>query len=215
MSRKREDSFKIALEALRAELRTGAHAAGARLTANEIAERLSLSQTPVREALSRLAGEGLLQDRRGQGFFVPSLTEHDLVVLFQLQLELLRIASEGDRSPLSAADLERLLSAGAEDGQPRNLMLASERLLRGFAAGSSSPLARHLARLHDQLAPIRLGEPQVLDGLADELGHLSQAIAGGRSQAIREALAGFFERRIRAAPALVRIQDTAANIESI
>ena len=75
MTRKRADSFKIALDTLREELRAGVHSAGSRLTANDIAERLSLSQTPVREALSRLAGEGLLLDRRGQGLFVQSLAE--------------------------------------------------------------------------------------------------------------------------------------------
>lgn len=46
MTRKRADSFKIALDTLREELRAGVHRAGSRLTANDIAERLSLSQTP-------------------------------------------------------------------------------------------------------------------------------------------------------------------------
>lgn len=68
MARKRPESFAIALDWLRADLRAGTHPAGARLTAGAIAERLQLSPTPVREALSHLAGEGLLDDRRGQGY---------------------------------------------------------------------------------------------------------------------------------------------------
>lgn len=47
MAGKRANSFKVALETLKAELRGGIHAAGARLTATEIAERLDLSPTPV------------------------------------------------------------------------------------------------------------------------------------------------------------------------
>lgn len=215
MSRKREDSFKIALETLRAELRTGVHAAGTRLTANEIAERLSLSQTPVREALSRLAGEGLLQDRRGQGFFVPSLSEHDLAVLFRLQHEMLRIACQGERSALSAQDIERLSSAGADVRDPQDLALASERLLRAFAAASSLPLARHLARLHDQLASVRAAEPRVLEGLDHELTDLAAAMVSGDARRVEAVFETYFERRIRAASALVRRQDGAANIESI
>ena len=213
MARKREDSFKIAFETLREELRTGRHAAGTRLTANEIAERLRLSQTPVREALSRLTGEGLLLDRRGQGFFVPSLTERDLVVLFQLQLELLRIACDGERDRFSPEDIARLTSAGP--GEPLDPTLASERLLRVFAARTSAPLSRHLGRLQDQLASARAWEPRVLDDLPEELASVGEAIAKGESAAIERALEQFFRRRIQAAPALARLQGGPANIESI
>ncbi len=211
MANKRVDSFKIALETLRDELRSGAHAAGARLTANEIAGRLSLSQTPVREALSRLAGEGLLQDRRGQGFFVRSLTERDLATLLRGQLELLLIACDIDRPPISNLDLDRLVPGGAHEATPGELVHASERLFRIVAAASSPPLARHLGRFHDQLAPVRAGEPRVLDRLPEEFDRLSGAILKGDPIEIRAALRGFFRRRIRAAPALIRLQDTAEN----
>lgn len=206
MARKRADSFKIALETLREELRSGTHPAGARLTANDIAERLSLSQTPVREALSRLAGEGLLQDRRGQGFFVPRLGELDLAILFRLQLELLLIACELDRPSVSGPDLDRLMAID-RTLQPRDIPLASERLFRVVAAAASSPLARHLGRLHDQLAAVRAAEPYVLDRLPEELHDLASAIAAGERHAVRDSLGAFFARRIQAAPALAGAQD--------
>ncbi|WP_293680670.1 GntR family transcriptional regulator [uncultured Phenylobacterium sp.] len=215
MARKRADSFKIALDTLREELRTGAHTAGARLTANDIAERLSLSQTPVREALSRLAGEGLLLDRRGQGFFVQTLSERDLTALFRLQLELLLIACDSERAQISDLDLDRLIPSDREDSTPRKFVLASERLFRVFAAGSSPPLARHLSRLHDQLAPVRAGEPRVLDRLPEEFGQLSGVMLVGEATAIREELRAFFARRIDVASSLIRAQDAAESIESI
>lgn len=215
MPRKRADSFKIAFETVKAELRSGVHPPGARLTANEIAERLDLSQTPVREALSRLAGEGLLLDRRGQGFFVPSLSEDDLVVLFRLQQELLRIATDGDRPTVSGADVDRILAASEETPPPERFAIAGERLLRMVAASASPLLARHLARLHDQLARVRIAEAQILDRLADELDVLSEAVAGGNGPAMRVAIDGYFERRIQAAPLLARLQINSPNIESI
>ena len=214
MPRKRADSFKIALETLRDELRRGRHAPGARLTANDIAERLSLSQTPVREALSRLTGEGLLLDRRGQGFFVPALGEHDLIDLFHMQLEVLLIACSGE-AILSAADVERLRARGANAGAPEDLPLASERLLRAFTATSSPTLARHLGRLHDQLASVRASEPQVLEDLAEELETLSSTLMAGDVHAIRDVLTGFFERRMKAAPLLAKRQEASANIVPI
>lgn len=212
MAGKRASSFKVALETLKAELRGGIHAAGARLTATEIAERLNLSPTPVREALSRLAGEGLLQDRRGQGFFVPSLTERDLIVLFQLQLELLRIACHADRTELSPQEIARLVS---EPGQPPDYALASERLLRAFSAAASAQLSRHLGRLADQLASVRAAEPRVLDNLAEEWTGLVAALSSADATTIDPVLQAFFRRRIRAASSLARLQGGSSNIESI
>lgn len=207
MTRKRADSFNIALETLRNELRSGAHPTGARLTASGIAERLSLSQTPVREALSRLAGEGLLQDRRGQGFFVPRLSELDLAVLFRLQHALLLMTCDGDGQPAPVSELDKLAGAEGAALALREIPVATERLFRLLAARSSPPLARHLARLHDQLAAVRQAEPQVLDGLSEEYETLGAAVARGERQPIRDGLDRFFERRIGAAAALAASQD--------
>ena len=80
----RLEPFRQALVDLRRRLRDGALEPGARVTAKEVAEGLKLSHTPVREALSRLAGEGLLEERRGDGFFVPELSAADIAVLYRM-----------------------------------------------------------------------------------------------------------------------------------
>ena len=80
MAPKRAEASQLALSALRDVLRRGSFSPGARLAAAEIAENLHLSPTPVREALSRLAGEGLLEDHPGQGYFVPTLTGPDIAL---------------------------------------------------------------------------------------------------------------------------------------
>ncbi len=135
MVSKRADSFRIALDTLRDELRRGVHAGGARLTANDIASRLALSATPAREALSRLAGEGLLQDRRGQGFFVPSLSEHDLALLFRLQLELLpTVWFQATRTQRSRATLFSQANASFARSRPRR----AQRSLAIWAACTTS-----------------------------------------------------------------------------
>ena len=64
----RADSFLQALAGIRERLRDGVFRPGERIAATQVADLLGLSATPVREALSRLSGEGLLEDRRGQGF---------------------------------------------------------------------------------------------------------------------------------------------------
>ncbi len=215
MVRKRADSFRIALDTLRAELRAGVHAAGVRLTANDIADRLALSATPVREALSRLAGEGLLQERRGQGFFVPRLQEHDLVALLRLQLELLLIACEREPPPASGVDVEPQAAVASDAAPSLGSVLPDERLMRALAAGASPPLARHLVRLQDQLAPIRAAEGRVLGTPAGELERLAEAVSGRDPDRLRSVLREFFARRIASAPQLARLHEAAKNIESI
>lgn len=215
MPRKREDSFRLALEALRREVRAGVHPMGARLTANEIASRLSLSATPVREALWHLAGEGLIQEQRGQGFFIPRLSERDVGLLFLAQLELLLLATRTNPACTATLELDRVLAASPAKGAPLDPLAASERLLRAVAFAASPPLARHLSRLQDQLAPFRVAEAVALEDISGELERLAAMISGSTAKAISESLHQFFTRRIDVAPTLVRMREAGWNIESI
>jgi DNA-binding transcriptional regulator YhcF (GntR family) len=215
MPRKREDSFRLALEALRREVRAGVHPMGARLTANEIASRLSLSATPVREALWHLAGEGLIQEHRGQGFFIPRLSERDVGLLFLLQLELLQLAARTNAVTTTGIELDRVLAASPVTGGPPDPLMASERLLRAVALAASPPLARHLFRLQDQLAPFRVAEAVALGNTSGELERLAASISGSDVKAMSDSLRDFFTRRIDVASTLVRVREANGNIESI
>ena len=62
------EPFHVVLRHLRDRLQRGVLPPGAHITAVDLADELRLSTTPVREALSRVAGEGLLEDRRGHAF---------------------------------------------------------------------------------------------------------------------------------------------------
>jgi DNA-binding GntR family transcriptional regulator len=63
----------IAYERLRALVLSGDLAPGARLGQVELAERLGISRTPVREALRRLSGESLVDFHPNRGFRVADL----------------------------------------------------------------------------------------------------------------------------------------------
>ena len=79
------DPFGQALCVLRRTLRDGGLAPGQHLPINDIALALGLSASPVREALSRLCGEGLIEDRRGLGYFTRILPTEDIVGLLELE----------------------------------------------------------------------------------------------------------------------------------
>src|ERR671916_2505167 len=63
----------LAYERIRGYVLGGELPPGARLGQVELAERLGISRTPVREALRRLAGEGLVDFHSNRGFRVADL----------------------------------------------------------------------------------------------------------------------------------------------
>lgn len=70
--------------ALRERLRSGAIGPGQPLQEVQLAEALGVSRTPVREAMARLATEGLLaSDRRS--FTVPALTRQDVDDIYEVR----------------------------------------------------------------------------------------------------------------------------------
>jgi len=81
-------SGERALQELRELILGGALVAGARLGEVELAERLGVSRTPVREALSRLAAEGLVDVSPNRGARVATWTVAELEGVFDLRMSL-------------------------------------------------------------------------------------------------------------------------------
>lgn len=75
---------------------------GSRLNASELQKEFGVSSTPVREALNRLAQEGLIVYKNNIGAHVLSLTEQDVgeitEVNFALQAEAVRLAARRGKS---------------------------------------------------------------------------------------------------------------------
>ncbi len=113
----------------------GEMAPGESLTENEVANRLNMSRTPVREALHRLEQDGLVEIKPRVGAFVRSITMKDLQEIFEV-----REAAEGMLSRLSAlrgdvnalSELERMFRAASkaieDDRRERLYEEAGERL---------------------------------------------------------------------------------------
>lgn len=70
---------------LREQVLAGELAPGSRLLEVNLAEELGISRTPVRDALSRLAEEGLLERGRRGGFIVRSFTLADVLDAIELR----------------------------------------------------------------------------------------------------------------------------------
>jgi len=205
--------FAFAVAGLRERLRNGAYGQGQALTVNDLAAAFGVSATPVREALSRLAGEGLVEDRRGSGYFAWRVDVSDLTDLYRAQ-ETLTLAALGalGRSaaePVGATN-RRALAAPAT-GAP---LAAGESPLDGvvFWETLTARVAQEAGhrflldaqrRLADRLAPFRRMEAMVLLEDVDDLQRLADLLNRRAWTLLSVDILPFFARRRAAAAAIV------------
>ena len=109
-----KDAYTLILEAIEA----GLYKPGDRLVESEMAERLGVSRTPVREALQRLETQSMLT-RDGRSLIVASLDHNQLAELYIVRTELeglaARLAARGqshrpdpqERHPRPGDDAQR------------------------------------------------------------------------------------------------------------
>lgn len=79
------------------EIRSGALLPGARLTETEIAERMQISRTPVREAIRQLEADGLVSHMPRAGAVVRKLDYSEIMELYEM-----RVVLEGTAARLAA-----------------------------------------------------------------------------------------------------------------
>ena len=189
------DSFAIALAALRGRLRDGHFAPGSSLIASDLAQALAVSITPVREALAHLAGERLIEERRGQGYFALQLEAGALEDLYRLHA--VYVLAAVSARPRAAANTPR---RALEDLDPLALREESEALFGAVVQATENlALIQAHRRATDQLAPARLHEGEVLDDLAGELKALANVLTRADTPAARAALVRYHDRRTAAA----------------
>lgn len=88
---------------LRQEILSCTLAPGLVVTERELAGRYEISKTPIREALTRICHEGLVQRLPGRGYMVAPITVKDLRDLFSMRLILeVAAAEEAARDPSPA-----------------------------------------------------------------------------------------------------------------
>jgi DNA-binding GntR family transcriptional regulator len=86
----------------------GVYRPGERLIEQRIAEELAVSRTPVREALVRLEGAGLVVNARHKGAMVRSLTREDIVDLYELRAVLESLAAKRAASRADEDEMTRM-----------------------------------------------------------------------------------------------------------
>ncbi|SDW09867.1 GntR family transcriptional regulator [Roseicitreum antarcticum] len=121
------DAYSLILEAID----IGVYRPGDRLVESELAERLGVSRTPVREALQRLETQSLLT-RDGRSLIVASLDHNQLAELYIVRSELEGLAARLAARHASAEEIRVLRGMVQDDRQLLNDPQALSRANRRF-----------------------------------------------------------------------------------
>jgi DNA-binding GntR family transcriptional regulator len=110
------------------------YSSGTRLVDQDIADRLGVSRTPVREAVSRLAAEGLVSVIARRGVFVTELSEKDIREIYEVRETLEVLAIRLAISILTDQDIQTLqeISSQYETGMLKDDYMACYDLDRQF-----------------------------------------------------------------------------------
>ncbi len=128
-------SFKDrAYQHIRSKLLLGNFVAGERLAEEALAAEIGISRTPVREALNRLASEGLAKQLPRYGVFVRSLKREELAELYDLRALLESYAAEQAAENRTRAQMDALWACCE----------IQRRTTRAFRENPSTPLLPEL-----------------------------------------------------------------------
>ena len=108
---------EVAFSKLMQAIETGLYQPGDRLREVEIAERLSLSRTPIREALRKLEAENIVEHRPRVGAVIRRLGQTEVVELYEMRLVLERTAAEMAAKHSVTAEVDALAALNDDIAQ--------------------------------------------------------------------------------------------------
>jgi DNA-binding GntR family transcriptional regulator len=189
---------------LRDEILSGRLAPGAELTETALAASLGVSRGPVREALGRLASEGLVTTRPRRGAVVRELSGEEFVEAYQVREALETMAVRLAVPRLTPADVARLernvdtMRVNADAGDVQGFFDANAAFHEAFfeTSGNRMLAAAH-HRLVGQIARHRLRSLELRGDLRRSISE-HEAI-------LRAAEAGDVERAVRLVSEHIRV----------
>ncbi|MBE7942054.1 MULTISPECIES: GntR family transcriptional regulator [Ramlibacter] len=187
-------------EAIEEEVATGKLLPGTHLDEIELAQRFGVSRTPIREALSLLAGEGLIEIRPRRGAVVASVSPQRLLEMFEVMAELEAMCARLAARRSAEADLQRLDEAhqacrsAAAERDPDAYFYANERFHTAlYAASRNEFLGEQAHALQRRLRPYRRLQLRVRNRLQrsfDEHQAILDAVRAGDEARAMEATRG-------------------------
>lgn len=186
--------------ALTERILSGAILPGARVDANVIAEESGVSPTPVRNALNRLVGAGLLVSQSNEGFFVPLCTEQDLRDLHNCCAEMLGLAIAG-----AVNSRKRTMATAMDDVKDSaDIVIRTETTFYTIMSLCSNRYMRRVfADINARLRPARRLEGNWIANQHSELLRINKACEASDLADLAQRIDAYHRRRVRLAPKIV------------
>jgi len=176
-----EAAYSKLLEAIR----TGTFAPGDRLRETDVAERLNLSRTPVREAFRRLEADGIVEHRPRLGAIIRQLSHGELVELYDMRSVLERTAAEMAAKHASPAEVIALrdLNATLAASAPTEAAALNQDFHRGIYLATRNRFLLDAVRALNNalmlLGPTTLDDPARIAVVTEQHAAILDAIAAG------------------------------------
>jgi GntR family transcriptional regulator, rspAB operon transcriptional repressor len=190
-------------EHLKLEILRGTLEAGTRLAEIPLSERLGVSRTPVREAMQRLAQDGLVQVEVGKGAKVRGISSREIEEIYAVREVLDGLAAQlaaKNRKPHDLRAMKTALhSLEHADTQDYNAQVGADlEFHRTIAAASgNSILEQTLSSLTQQVARVKLLTREYNQNIVTQTAHhtifaaIEQRDAAAAEQAAREHVRDF------------------------
>ncbi|WP_424931848.1 GntR family transcriptional regulator [Amaricoccus macauensis] len=199
----------VAYQRLLEEVRAGRLNPGDRLRETELAERLGVSRTPIREAIRQLEADGIVTHVPRQGATVRSLDYAEVMELYEMRAVLEGTAARLAARAASDIEIEELFAMNIElerrGNTPEAFVLNRQFHGALLDAAKNRFLARSMASLHKALmilGPTTLTEAERAEKAVEEHYGVLEAIRardGGLAEAAMRAHIEMAQRvRVRA-----------------
>ena len=156
---------------IRGSILSGELVPGEKLNIGALSETLQVSPTPLREALQRLAGNGLITISPQRGAFVTELTAADLTDIYNMRMLLEPKAAEESTKRATQPWRERVVRA-----HERALELAQAPSVADVVARESAHRELHLVIIEN------CGFPRLLSAMRELMDHSARYRIAVRSQ---------------------------------
>lgn len=182
---------------------------GERISVDAVARQLGVSQTPIREAMARLEGEGLVRKTPLVGYSAtPRLTRTELIDLYEMRLQLEPFAARKCAALMPEAVIEQLEAlcldmAELADGDDMAVYAQFAQLDMAFhdqiaVSAGNALVAEALGRLHAHVHLFRLqAEARVPAAANAEHAKLVAAIRARDGDAAEAAMRAHIEQSRR------------------
>lgn len=194
-------------DAVKEMLFDGTWGPGDRIDRKALAVRLGVSPTPVNDALHRLTGEGLVEARFRDGFFVPDYTDEDLADLFAVRAGIEGVAARLCAEEAPPGEIEKLcalfdpFSRGIPPNGTGEYLRADKAFHAGLLAASGSVRLREVERFFGHV--FRSYEHGLVRSPGETLPEHRRIIEALRSRDGREAQAAMSDHLLRSRRALM------------